>query len=248
MSTLTLSAREVHLWRVDLQPSDSTCGQLARLLSTDEQQRADRFCFQRDRQRWVVARAALRQILAKYLALPATELQFEYSGHGKPSLHPKLLCGVNFNLAHSGDLAVVAVTKAPSIGIDLEVIRPLEDRQAIARRYFSLAEQQAFFSLLPEGQSAAFFRCWTRKEAYLKACGQGLSRALDSFDVSLDAPSLGAIELVTEAPARLLRDALDVAAPDHWHLEHLEPLPGYVGACAVAQRSPAFQWHDMPLA
>jgi 4'-phosphopantetheinyl transferase len=160
----------------------------------------------------------LRRLLGGFLGLEPERVELRYGPHGKPCVE-----GLRFNLAHSHELALYAFSRGRELGVDLERIRPLRDAAAIAERYFS-AEENAVLRSLPEIQRhEAFFRCWTRKEAYLKALGDGLARPLDSFDVTL-APG---------EPARLLRvqGAPDEAA--RWSLLHLDPAPGFVGALAA---------------
>jgi 4'-phosphopantetheinyl transferase len=170
--------RSIHVWRVSL----ATCPPHARaLLSADERERADRFHFARDRDRFTVARATLRRVLGGYLGRAPDELVFAYSAHDKPSID-----GVAFNLSHSNELALVAVTRGGEIGVDLEWHRPDIDVASLARSSFSAVEQRALFALPPAEQFTAFYRIWTRKESYIKAHGEGLSLPLDGFSVLAD--------------------------------------------------------------
>jgi 4'-phosphopantetheinyl transferase len=167
---ISLAGAEVHLWRIRLAPCSDE------LLSEDERARARRFRFPLHRERFVAARSALRRILAAYLDLDPAGLRFQYSPHGKPRLEQEWL---RFNLAHSEDLALCAVAHGREVGVDIERIRPRPD-EGIPERFFSPSEAAQLRGLPPP----AFYRYWTAKEAWLKARGEGLSVALDSFDVS----------------------------------------------------------------
>lgn len=221
--TRRLEPGEIHVWRVPLvAPPDATDVRSAdaeRVLSPDEHDRAARFALPHLRSRWVAARAALRAILGSYLDRPAASLVFAIGPRGKPSLEGPL----HFNLAHSGDLALVAVTSAGPIGVDLERVRPVHEAEAIARRFFSPEECADLAAVSHTDRDYAFLSCWTRKEALLKASGEGLALPLDRFRVSL----------TPGTPARLLSVGGDEAAAAAWWLAHLDPAPGFVGAVAL---------------
>ncbi len=219
-----LAADEVHLWRIALDaPADAS------LLSPDELERAGRFHFARDRRRFVAARAGLRRILARYLGQAPQALGFAYGPQGKPRL---AAAGAPpyFNLSHAEGLALVAVTAIGEVGVDLEFPRPIDP--GLAARYFAAAEIAALEALPAQERNLAFFRCWTRKEAYLKACGDGVLAPLDRFEVSLD-----------PASPRVLTIGGDREEAARWQLAHLEPAPGYVGA--VALRAVGWHWHEL---
>jgi len=187
--------------------------------------RARRFVFEQHRRHFIVGRGLLRLILSHYLEIEPGRLEFEYGPQGKPELAGAAASSeLNFNLSHSGGLALYAVTYNRQIGVDIEAIRQLEDMEAIAYRFFSAAEYTALMALAPEERPVGFFNCWTRKEAYIKAVGDGLMYPLEKFDVSLQPGQA----------AKLLRVQNDPAAVSRWSLQHLEPAPGYVGALAVA--------------
>lgn len=199
----------VHVWLVigfPPAPEDS-------LLDDDERARADRFVFERDRRRFVVAHAVLRRVLAGYLGRPATSLRFATQARGKPELIDS--GGLAFNLSHSGEGVAVAVARGGRLGVDIECRRPKSDRDGMVARFFSPAEKAAFFALAEAAREDAFYRLWTRKEAWIKALGEGLWRSLDSFSVGLD------------VPARMVDPA------DGWSLYHFVPAPGYLGAVAL---------------
>ncbi len=193
-------------------------------LSTDEQERAARFHFEADQVRFIVSHAALRQVLGAYVDRHPGELRFAYGPKDKPRLVDE--CGgreVRFNLSHSGDVALVAVTGAREVGVDVERIRALADRDRLARRFFSPQEVAVLERLPSESRSEAFFTCWTRKEAYLKALGGGISIGLDQFDVSP----------VPGEPAALLSHRSDPRETTRWTLHDIRPGPGYAGALAA---------------
>lgn len=211
---------EVHVWRASLERPQRTVEAMRRLLAGDERQRADRFRFERDRARYVVGRALLRGLLANYLETTPEALAFEYGEFDKPSLGG----GPWFNLSHSGSVALYAFSNAGEIGVDVELDDADFTRERIAERFFSPAEVSVLRSLPAEDQPRAFLRCWTRKEAFIKARGDGLSLALDSFDVTL-AP---------DAPAALLRTAWCSEEPGQWRMEDLsDHEAGYIAAVAL---------------
>jgi 4'-phosphopantetheinyl transferase len=223
---LLLSSSEIHVWRVPLTALPDVIERLRVWLSSSELARAARFYHERDRSHFIVGRAALRSILARYLDINPADVTFDYGPQGKPALaggHPSGRSpGIEFNLAHSHGLALCAIATRKRIGIDLEHIRPMPDATQIAARFFSASEQTALEQIPEESRGDAFFRCWTRKEAFIKAVGQGLSMPLDSFDVSLDPDD-----------ARLLRLDGDPDAVERWRLAPLSPSPGFVAAVAV---------------
>jgi len=221
---LTLGSDEVHVWRAALNRAASQVQSLQRTLTADEQARAERFYFQKDRERFVVGRGLLRIILGRYLNLEPNQLRFDYSPYGKPSLAPEIDGGgLRFNVSHSHELALYAVTRGREIGIDVERLRPDFASEQIAERFFSPREVAELRALPPEVQTEAFFNCWTRKEAYIKAIGEGLSHPLDQFDVSL----------VPGQPASLLSTRTNPSEAARWSLLALIPSPDYVAALAV---------------
>jgi 4'-phosphopantetheinyl transferase len=177
---------EIHVWHAALDREGKVFDRLESTLSLEEKARADRFHFVNDRNRFVVARGLLRELLGRYLHQAPAGLEFSYGRHGKPFLSGKdassQLC---FNLSHSSNLVVYAIARERNLGIDVEHMRPESAGEDIARRYFSAREVSDLQSLPPEARVEGFFQCWTRKEAYLKATGMGLQIALDSFAVSL---------------------------------------------------------------
>ena len=194
------------------------------LLSDTERQRARRFAFDRERRRFTVARARLRQLLAARLGVRPESVELNYGTHGKPVLAGRHAnTELHFNLSHSEDVAVYALAHGRDIGIDVEAVRVLRDADEIAARFFSHCENQAYLALEMHDRPQGFFNCWTRKEAFVKALGDGLSHPLDRFDVSL-APG---------EPARIL--SVDgIAADDNaWTVHSFVPWPGFIAAVVL---------------
>jgi 4'-phosphopantetheinyl transferase len=224
---VVISHDEVHVWRATLEHPAGYIQRLAQTLSEDERQRAGRFRFERDRWRYIVGRGLLRAILGRYLDLAPEQLRFRYGPRGKPALAEMLgesegeLC---FNVAHSHELALYAVARGRGVGVDIEYVRPIDELEQMAERFFSLSEVAVLQALPSDQKQEAFFNCWTRKEAYIKAVGDGLSRPLDQFGVSL-APG---------EPAKLLSVAGDPDEAGRWSIQALAPASGYVAALAVA--------------
>lgn len=222
-----LAADAVHVWRVRLDSRVVVGDDVWELLSDTERGRARRFFQEHHRRRFVAAHAALRRILAGYAASSARELRFTIGSHGKPSLAEPASAGgrLEFNLSHSADLAVIAVALERPVGVDLERWKREMDHLELAERFFSPAERATLRSLATRHDDLVhgFFAAWSRKEAYLKARGEGVTRGLHHFDVTL-APG---------EPARLIADRLDSAA-GHWRMRSFEPEPGYSGAIVVA--------------
>jgi len=216
---LSLPKGTVHVWRIALDQEDDRVESFRVTLEPHELERAARFHFEKHRRYFIVARGFLRSVVARYLEARPEELRFAYGEYGKPALPDEHV--LRFNLSHSNEVALLAVVLDAELGVDVEHIRADFASEDIARRYFSRTEVDAFNALPPEERVAAFFRCWTRKEAYIKAIGKGLSQALDEFDVTL-APGI--------APA-LLRAKDDDAA--RWWLSDVEVGEGYAGALAV---------------
>ena len=236
--TLVLGCDEVHVWRATLDQTSSQIQSFLRNLAADEQARAEQFYFKRDREHFIVGRGVLRAILGGYLKRAPECLSFCYGSHGKPALAGESdRDAIRFNVSHSHGIALYAVTRGREVGIDVERIRFNLAVAEIARRFFSQREVAMLRALPTEEQREAFFRCWTRKEACLKARGEGLSLPLNQIDVS---------------PAPGKPDAAPGTQPDsseasRWLLQELAPAPGYVGALAVeghGWRLACWQWPD----
>jgi 4'-phosphopantetheinyl transferase len=211
-----LNARDVHVWRVPLARTEAEIRRTREILSADEILRADRFYFQRDRDSFVAARGTLRLLLGGYLKRLPEELDFAYGAYGKPSLRQgSATPSLYFNVSHSHGLALMAFSLGRELGVDLESLRSDIASEEIAERYFSPHEVAELRSLPPALRTEGFFLCWTRKEAYIKAVGNGLQISLKTFDVGLK-PS---------EPAYLR--SVDSA---RWMLRSLRPAVGFVGA------------------
>lgn len=222
---LTLDINEIHVWRVSLTQTESGLQTLAQTLSTDEQTKAEHFHFPKGRSQFIVSRGALRAILSRYLHINPSLLRFEYNPYGKPSLIiAQSGDTLRFNLSHSHELGLIAITKNRDIGVDIERINPKFPCLEIAEKFFSPLENTVLRSLSAHLQNQAFFTCWTRKEAYIKAVGKGLSIPLDQFDVTL-APG---------EPAALLNIEQNPEEASRWSLIELIPSSDMVGAVAVA--------------
>ncbi len=216
VETPALPDDAVHVWRALLEVDPSTLLHLKSTLAQNELERAERFIFDPDRNHFIAARGILRDVLGRYLRCAPQTIDFVYGARGKPAIlsggsrHP--LC---FNLSHSHGLAVIGIAREREIGIDVEMIRSKFASDDIANRYFSAKEIHELSRLPAELRTEGFFLCWTRKEAYIKAKGDGLHIPLDSFNVSLT-PGLSP-ELNTSDSSR-------------WSLRSFSPEPGYVAA------------------
>jgi 4'-phosphopantetheinyl transferase len=181
-----LSSNQIAVWRVHLDRESECVRSLAETLSSDEKHRAARFHFEQDCKRFIVARGTLRKVLSGYLGMDPSSVQFRYGRRGKPALDEKYQSDISFNVTHSQDTALLAIQRQGNIGVDIEKIRNDFRVEDIARRFFSESELHELLAL-PEAQRAeAFFLCWTRKEALIKALGEGLHIPLNSFGVSLN--------------------------------------------------------------
>ena len=219
-----LGESDMHVWSAGLDVTSASLGQFEATLAPDEHERIGRLHAEVDRRRAIASRGILRQILAGYAEESAPELRFAYSRAGKPELSGAADSRpVHFNTAHSGDLLLVAVGRVPSIGIDVERIRPIVRWERVARRAFSVEERREIEALPPEDREEAFITCWTRKEACVKAIGEGVWSAFDRFEVSA-APG---------RPAELRSVDGRRALAAGWSLYHLKPEAGFVGALAV---------------
>lgn len=216
----TLGADEVHVWRASLALPAGELERHARILAIDERSRAERFRFPVHRDRFIAGRGIQRRILAGYLGVEPAAIVYHIGKHGKLSVDAT---EVRFNVSNAGDRLLLAVALGREIGVDLEEVRAMPDAAPIARRFFSSVENEAFAAVPPDARDRAFFTCWTRKEAFIKAVGEGLSRPLDSFDVTLRAGE----------PAQLLCTRRDPADVERWTLREIDVGPGWAAALAV---------------
>jgi len=193
---------------------------LAHLLSPDERARAERFQLPHLRERFCLGRGTLRVLLGIACSTPPEQIQFAYSAAGKPCLpdFPEF----QFNVSHSGDLWACIIVQGPPVGLDIERAKLLTDRITLARRFFSPAEYDQIERFPEPDRQAAFYRCWTRKEAYLKATGEGLSRGLATFTVSCGEEQVSEID--------------DCGSGQRWFATSFTPAPGYTGAIVTPER------------
>jgi 4'-phosphopantetheinyl transferase len=219
---MTISTRDVHVWRASLTVSETRLADFHAILADDERNRAARFRNPQHGAHYTVGRGVLRMLLGRYLNRQPQDICFSYSDYGKPSLKDATAT-LRFNLSHSQELALYAFTQRREIGIDIEHTRPVPSRDQIAEQFFSPNENQALRALPAAQQTIGFFNCWTRKEAYIKAHGEGLSLPLDQFDVTL-AP---------DQPAALLETRVALDSAERWALEALQPGADYRAALVV---------------
>ncbi len=235
---LKLAQDEVHVWRACLAAPTSVVEQLRQVLEPAEVTRAQRFYFEKDRWHWTVARGLLRTLLAGYLAVDPRAITFGSNAYGKPILeHPMPVPALHFNISHSHELALFAFAYGRHLGVDVEYMRAGIDYDELAKHSFSAYENTTLSSLSAEAKHEAFFRCWTRKEAYIKARGMGLSLPLHLFDV----------ELKADEPVALLASREDPQEVTRWTLRELLPGTGYAGALTVEGRDwrlCCWQWPD----
>jgi len=210
----------VHLWRVDLDVADNLVEDLRGLLSEDELARADRFVYEIHGARFVVGRGVLRRLLAAYLGAQPESLRFGYGPKGKPRLEQPDADGLQFNVSHSGGRALIAVSQGREVGVDVERINAERAAEAIARRFFAPAEVAEFLSLPDDERVVGFFNAWTRKEAYMKATGQGLALGLDRFRVSLRPGE----------QAKLIETAWCREDVHRWSMQAFDPGAGFAAA------------------
>ena len=226
---------EVHVWRVSLDQPRARVQGLFDTLSPEEKERASRFHFQRDCNHFIVARGILRQTLGIYMSVEPHRLRLGYYPYGKPYLTDMNGSDLRFNLSHSHGLALLALSRGRELGINIEYMRPEVAEEQIAERFFSRREVASLKALSALQQAEAFFNCWTRKEAYIKAKGEGLSMPLDMFDVSL-APG---------EPAALLETRPDPGERARWAMMDLAPGGNFKAALVVEKqgwRLRCFQW------
>jgi len=221
---LRLTCHEIHIWRITLNQPSAQVFELFNILATDERARAQRFCFDKHRRRFIVARGMLRQILSRYVRVEPQNIQFGYGDKGKPFLRGHIPPNVQFNLSHSDDVALLAVTADAEIGVDFEVIQPVCDTDCIAKQFFSASECAALQYRSIADSLEMFFNFWTRKEAFTKALGCGLSTPLDNFEVSLE-PS---------EENRIQHSSIRADGSLSWSLLHWKPTSGSVAAVVVS--------------
>lgn len=229
----------VHVWAASLEVAPEVLDKFASWLSSDEQARAARFHFPVHRDRFVVGRGLLRSLLARYLDRKPHTLTFTYGPKGKPALLDSAATPLlPFNVAHSEDLLLIAVNRDGLLGVDVEEIRPLSDLNQMVERFSCSSECSKFGNLPSEQKATAFFNLWTRKEAWLKATGEGIAHLLNQVEVSF----------LPGEPARLIRLPDSFAHDTSWFLYELTPKPGFTAALAVSGQEPPsiYCWHYQP--
>ncbi len=210
----------VHLWQRSLNASEHSIQACHELLLPEEREKANRYRVEHPRSDYILTRGTLRSLLSKYLHFSPTQITFRYTEHGKPFLENS---AVRFNVSHTEGLALMAFTLRHEVGIDVEKVRPQSDVRKLAERFFSMHERRALQNLNGDELHSAFFRCWTRKEAYIKAIGEGLSHPLHQFDVSIE----------TNPEQALLATRPHPNEAGRWSIRNVSVPPGYAAALAV---------------
>jgi len=221
---MQLNKKHPVIWEIDLVIEEEILTNYEQLLSSDETLKADRFHFDKDRVAFIAARGALRTLLGRYTGIATRELKIEYEKHGKPVLS-KELNGLQFNVSHSFQKGLIGFNVDVPIGVDIEWIKFTEDLVDVAKRFFSKSEVKSFLSLSMEKRPEGFFNCWTRKEAFIKAVGHGLSFPLDQFEVSLK----------PNEKTELMATHFEPQEKEFWSLENLAVPEGYKGAFAIKE-------------
>ena len=234
---ITLPKNEVHVYSVSLDCSQAKRDTFWTMLSGNERDRAKRFYFDHDRHHYIVARGTLRVLNGRYLSLSPSQIQFTYGEHGKPALaaqHNQNNNILEFNLSHAHGMALVGFSWNRPLGIDIEPVRPLDDAENIASRFFSAWEYEQYTAVSDQDKPQAFFNCWTRKEAYIKAIGDGLTCPLNAFDLTL----------TPGKPANLLKIRGSQSEAAKWQLHSLLPYDNYIGAIIAKGKDWQLQkWH-----
>ena len=218
---IKLSQDEVHIRLASL---DIPISRFRRLLDVDEQKRAERFHFEKDKNRFIVRRGILRILLSYYLGGEPESVLFSYGEKGKPVIADEFNRErLHFSLSHSRGMAIYAFYLDHEVGVDIEQIRDITEMAQLAERFFSASEKTTWRALPESQKKEAFFNCWTRKEAFIKATGDGLSYPLDGFDVSL----------IPGMPAKLVAIRGDEKAAAPWSIHDIKPASGFAGAFAI---------------
>jgi 4'-phosphopantetheinyl transferase len=219
-----LPERQVNIWTLDTRVSNDVTAQFEEVLAPDESERAAQFRADHQRESYILARGVVRFLLGYYLAVDPRSIRFAYGPNGKAALVPP--DSVQFNVTHSADMAAIALARGCDVGIDLEQIRPLKELEQIADRFLCAKEAAEINSLPPGEREKAFFSCWTRKEAYVKAIGAGLEKPLKSFRIAETAGSAGELELYDE----------EGTSSEPWTIQDIHLMPGWTGAVAYRDR------------
>jgi len=223
-----LTDNAIHVWQIGLFADAALLSECNAILDPAEQERAARYLADVHRHRFIIARSSLRLLLGRYLGRDPRDITFAYNGHGRPQLLPTPTPPLAFNLSHSADTALLAVTRLPAVGIDLEYHRKPDRIEGLAERFFAAAEVRQWRALPDELRIAGFFAGWSRKEAYIKAHGRGLNYPLDRFVISLD----------PREPARIIETLDDPTEAGRWRIENL----ACPADCSAALVAPAGDW------
>jgi 4'-phosphopantetheinyl transferase len=227
-SSLKLPEKTIHVWHASLISSEATQIKNEMLLSEDERERGSRFCFERDQRRFILRRGILRKILSLYLQAQPSELSFSYSSRGKPILRiQRGIKLIQFSYSHSGEMAIYAITRGTEIGIDLEKITPVEGLNEIAKRFFTEGENLQIKAAHEMARSRAFLKLWTRKEAILKATGEGIAE-------------LGKVDVIEDGNYLEYNGA-------RWWMNSFRPSENYLAAIAIQAFEPKlmhFRWTE----
>lgn len=224
--------KTVHFWYCDFNQNEDKLEFYNSLLSKDEMTRSSKFKFNKDRECYIISRGILRLLLGSYLDIRAKDITFKYTSYGKPEL--AFESDLKFNISHSGNMAAFAFFRNQEIGVDIEKIKDNFDVLELAQNFFSKKEVTVLEKQPKEDLSRAFFRCWTRKESFIKAEGSGLSFPLDKFAVSLD----------SDEHAELLETQWDFKEKNEWQLFSFIPAIGYIAAIAVKNEVSNISYHN----
>jgi 4'-phosphopantetheinyl transferase len=220
---MRITSDDTHVWLLSCRQPRAALDDLFATLDEEERGRANRYRFEYDRDRFIASRGAVRQVLAGYLHCASSEVGFDLAEHGKPRLAERHATSLRFNVSTSHDWAMLAVTLGREVGIDVERIDSKRADTGIASRYFAPGEVRALEAMGEDEWLYGFFNCWTRKEAFVKATGEGLSRPLDSFEVSL----------ASGQPGSLIRVQGRGEPAQGWRMANLAEVPGYASALVV---------------
>ncbi len=232
-ANLHLGRDEIHVWRASLERDANEVKMFWATLALEERRKAESYHFDRDRLHYVVGRGMLRTILGRYLETPPSEIYLTYNDYGKPALAEDR-GGLRFNVSHSHGAALYACTRERELGVDIEMLLDDFASLVIAERFFSGTELCELRTLPAGVRTQAFFNCWTRKEAYIKAIGSGLSHPLNGFAVSL----------TPGESARLISSDVGPREATEWSIINLDPFPGFAAALAIRDRSPKLQFWE----
>lgn len=218
---LILGEDEAHIWRADLEFNARFQSSFFKILSPDEKSRADKFRFAKDSRNFIIARGILRSLIGKYLEIDPAKIFFHYTEFGKPAIAGNH--SLQFNISHAQNIALFAFIRKFNIGVDVEFVNPQIEVKDIATNFFSANEISKLLALPGNQHTLGFFNCWTRKEAFIKAVGEGLSFPLDQFEVSLE----------PDKPAKLLATNWEPEAVSKWSIYSISPGANFVGSVAI---------------